>query len=97
MAPQILEQTKGKLTVFAAGLGTTGTLIGASRCLRRERPKVKGTEIAAELPGMTLVEAVRTKLFCIFGLCAAAVFYPIFATTQQFILYLQSPKIGLSL
>src|SRR5205085_8155852 len=54
-------------------------------------------EAATEFPGMTLAEAVRTKLFWIFGLCAAAVFYPIFATTQQFILYLQSPKIGLTL
>ena len=46
--------------------------------------------------GMTLAEAVRTPLFWVFGLCAALVFYPIFVTSQQFILYLQSPKIGVS-
>ncbi|MCV4626637.1 hypothetical protein OFC18_31660, partial [Escherichia coli] len=27
---------------------------------------------------------------------AALVFYPIFVTTQQFVLYLQSPRIGMS-
>ncbi|MGB7070753.1 MAG: MFS transporter [Pyrinomonadaceae bacterium] len=47
--------------------------------------------------GMTLVEAIRTPLFWAFGAAAALVFYPIFATSQQFILYLQSPKIGVSL
>jgi MFS family permease len=46
---------------------------------------------------MTLSQAVRTPLFWVFGLAAASIFYPIFATTQQFILYLQSPKIGVSL
>ena len=54
------------------------------------------TAAAADTSGMTLSEAVRTKLFWVFGLCAALVFYPIFATSQQFILYLQSPKIGVS-
>jgi len=47
--------------------------------------------------GLTLPEAARTQLFWVLGLCAALVFYPIFATTQQFILYLQSPRIGMSL
>jgi MFS family permease len=46
--------------------------------------------------GMTLGAAIRTPLFWVFGLCAALVFYPIFVTSQQFILYLQSPKIGVS-
>jgi len=40
VAPQIWDQTKGKLTVFAAGLGTTGTLVGISRYLRRKSPTV---------------------------------------------------------
>ena len=44
--------------------------------------------------GLTLSEAVRTPLFWILALCAAAVFYPIFVSTQQFIL--QAAKIGLS-
>ena len=48
------------------------------------------------LDGLTLTQAVNTPLFWVFGLCAALVFYPIFVTSQQFILYLQSPKIGVS-
>lgn len=40
VAPQIWEQTDGGLTVFAAGLGTTGTLVGATRYFRRRGAKV---------------------------------------------------------
>ncbi|GIU82390.1 MAG: MFS transporter [Acidobacteria bacterium] len=47
--------------------------------------------------GLTLFEAMRTPIFWVFALCAALIFYPIFVTSQQFILYLQSEKIGLSL
>jgi MFS family permease len=50
-----------------------------------------------EAEGMTLGQAIRMPVFWLFGLAAASIFYPIFATTQQFILYLQSPKIGVSL
>ncbi len=59
--------------------------------------RLSNAEISGPAEGLTLRQALRTPLFWIFGLCAAAVFYPIFATTQQFILYLQSPKIGVSL
>jgi MFS family permease len=44
--------------------------------------------------GMTLSEALRTPIFWILALCAAAVFYPIFVTTQQYIF--QATKIGLT-
>lgn len=46
--------------------------------------------------GLTLAAVIRTPLFWVFGLCAALIFYPIFVTSQQFILYLQTPKIGVS-
>ena len=46
--------------------------------------------------GKTLGEAVRMPLFWLFALCAALVFYPIFVTLQQFILYAQTPRIGIS-
>lgn len=39
--------------------------------------------------GLTLWQALKTPLFWVLGLCAALIFYPIFATSQQFILYLQ--------
>jgi cysteine synthase len=35
IGPQIWSQTNGKMTVFASGLGTTGTLVGAGRYFRR--------------------------------------------------------------
>jgi cysteine synthase len=40
VAPQIWEQTQGGLTVFAAGIGTAGTLVGSSRYFRRQEGKV---------------------------------------------------------
>lgn len=53
-----------------------------------------GDAIPTAASGMTLAQALRTPLFWVLALCAAAVFYPIFVTTQQFIL--QATKIGLS-
>ena len=58
--------------------------------------ETSATAVTTFEEGLTLAEAIRTRLFWVFGLCAALVFYPIFATSQQFILYLQSPKIGVS-
>jgi sugar phosphate permease len=46
--------------------------------------------------GFTLGRALATPVFWVFALCAAALFYTIFVVTQQFILYLQTPKIGFS-
>jgi MFS family permease len=64
--------------------------------LVRTRP-VEKEEFAVPEPGMTLREAFSRPLFWVFAICAASVFYPIFVTTQQFILYLQTPKIGFTL
>lgn len=40
-APEIIEQTSGRLTHFIAGLGTSGTFIGTGRRLRRFNPAIK--------------------------------------------------------
>ncbi|QQS32559.1 MAG: MFS transporter [Acidobacteriota bacterium] len=56
----------------------------------------EATEAAEEVSGATLGQALRTPLFWAIAACGALVFYPIFATTQQFILYLQTPRIGIS-
>jgi MFS family permease len=45
---------------------------------------------------MTLGQAVRTPIFWVFAVCAALIFYPIFVTGQQFVLYLRTERIGLS-
>jgi cysteine synthase B len=39
-APELLEQTDGRLTHFVAGLGTSGTMMGAGRRLKQALPAV---------------------------------------------------------
>jgi cysteine synthase B len=39
--PEIFEQTHGEVDVFVAGMGTTGTLMGVSRCLKERKCSVK--------------------------------------------------------
>ena len=46
--------------------------------------------------GMKWTAALRTPIFWALALCSALVFYPIFVTSQQFILDPQSPKLGVS-
>jgi cysteine synthase A len=40
-APQIWDQTEGKINIFCAGLGTTGTVIGNSRYLKRKNSSIR--------------------------------------------------------
>ncbi|HLF94140.1 MAG TPA: cysteine synthase family protein [Planctomycetota bacterium] len=40
-APEIWEQTGGKVDVFVATLGTTGTVVGCSKYFRERNPKVR--------------------------------------------------------
>jgi cysteine synthase B len=40
-APEIIEQTSGRLTHFVAGLGTSGTFVGTGRRLRSFNPAIK--------------------------------------------------------
>lgn len=44
--PEIWEQTKGETDIFVAGLGTTGTIMGTGRYLKKVNPKV--SVVAAE-------------------------------------------------
>jgi cysteine synthase B len=39
--PEIFNQTQGKVTVFIAGMGTTGTLMGVGQFLKEKRPEVR--------------------------------------------------------
>jgi cysteine synthase B len=39
--PEIFEQTDGKVTHFVAGLGTSGTFVGAGRRLRELKPDIR--------------------------------------------------------
>jgi cysteine synthase B len=48
--PEILEQTGGRLTHFVAGLGTSGTFIGAGRRLREVNPAIRLISVQPDSP-----------------------------------------------
>jgi cysteine synthase B len=39
--PEIMEQTRGRITHFVAAMGTSGTFMGTTRYLKREKPSVE--------------------------------------------------------
>ena len=49
-APEIFEQTEGRLTHFVAGLGTGGTFIGTGRRLRELKPDVRLVSVQPDSP-----------------------------------------------
>lgn len=59
--PEIWEQTKGRVTHFVAGMGTSGTLMGTSRFLKQKNPKIFSLAVQPEpfhgLEGMKNMES----------------------------------------
>lgn len=49
-APEIIAQTEGRLTHFVAGLGTSGTFVGAGRRLREFNPSIKLISVQPDSP-----------------------------------------------
>ncbi len=49
-APEIWQQTHGRITHFVAGLGTSGTLVGTSRRLREYNPKIDVISLQPDSP-----------------------------------------------
>ena len=49
-APEIIEQTAGRITHFVAGLGTSGTFVGAGRRLREFNPAIKLISVQPDSP-----------------------------------------------
>jgi cysteine synthase B len=49
-APELIEQTSGRLTHFVAGLGTSGTFVGSSRRLREWRASVRLISVQPDSP-----------------------------------------------
>ena len=48
--PEVIRQTAGKVTHFVAGLGTSGTMTGAGRCLRQYNPAVRLVAVQPDGP-----------------------------------------------
>jgi len=49
-APEIWEQTQGRITHFIAGLGTSGTFVGVARRLKELNPEVHAISIQPDSP-----------------------------------------------
>ena len=49
-APEIWEQTAGRVTHFVAGLGTSGTFVGTTRRLKDLNPNVQGISMQPDSP-----------------------------------------------
>ena len=49
-AVEILEQTSGRVTHFVAGLGTTGTVVGAGRRLHEADPRIRVVAVEPDAP-----------------------------------------------
>jgi cysteine synthase B len=43
--PEILSQTNGEIDVLVVGMGTTGTLMGAGKYLKEQKPQIKVVDI----------------------------------------------------
>ena len=49
-APEIIDQTGGRLTHFVAGLGTSGTFVGAGRRFREFNPNIRLISVQPDSP-----------------------------------------------
>jgi S-sulfo-L-cysteine synthase (O-acetyl-L-serine-dependent) len=49
-APEIWEQTGGRVTHFLAGLGTSGTFMGAARRLKEYNPRIRAVSMQPDSP-----------------------------------------------
>ena len=49
-APEIWEQTEGRITHFIAGLGTSGTFVGTSRRLKELNPAIRAISMQPDSP-----------------------------------------------
>jgi cysteine synthase B len=49
-APEIWQQTEGRITHFVAGLGTSGTFVGTSRRLKELKPTIRAISLQPDSP-----------------------------------------------
>jgi S-sulfo-L-cysteine synthase (O-acetyl-L-serine-dependent) len=62
--PEIIEQTDGRVTHFVAGLGTSGTFMGAGRALRNFNPSIRLISFQPDSPfhGLEGLKHMETAL-----------------------------------
>lgn len=111
LATPLIKSYGWRTAMVAVSLLVWVVLIPAIIFLVREKPSAMGlfpdgataatdelnaTSRNAQQEGLTLGEAMRTPIFWVFALCAMLIFYPLFVTTQQLILYLRTPRIGMT-
>ncbi len=66
LAPHLWEQTGGALTVFCAGMGTTGTLVGSSRYLKKKSKRITVvgvTPVTDTVPGVRSTRRLKEITF----------------------------------
>ena len=65
--PQIWKQTEGNISVFCAGLGTTGTILGTSKYLKSQSKKIVTVGIARKqnnpVPGVRTPNLLKQIAF----------------------------------
>src|SRR5437763_1142330 len=65
--PQLWEQLEGTLTVFCAGLGTTGTLVGTGSYLKEQSPSIMTVGVVRSpnnpVPGVRTENLLRESAF----------------------------------
>jgi cysteine synthase B len=66
--PEIFRQTEGRLDVFVAGIGTSGTVMGVSRYLKEVKPAVRVVGVEPprghRIQGLkNMQEAIRPKIY----------------------------------
>jgi cysteine synthase A len=67
LAPQLWEETEGNMTVFCAGLGTTGTIVGSSRYFKEQSPSMQIVGVTCTegqpVPGVRSVSRLKEIQF----------------------------------
>ncbi len=78
--PEILQQTRGRVTHFLAGIGTSGTLMGTGKRLREYNPDIKviSIEPAESLHGLEGLKHMATSI-------VPGIFDPIFPDERLYV------------
>jgi cysteine synthase B len=78
--PEILQQTRGRITHFLAGIGTSGTLMGTGKRLREYNPNIKiiSIEPAEALHGLEGLKHMSTSI-------VPGIFDPVFPDERLYV------------